>query len=93
MLFGGGSETEVTAVERGSITCAWSYRDTEAGWMVVPRWKGEFPESAVRKVVPTPCSPDSRSFAPMAKRPAYHRPDQIGRTDSSRPARSAAPSG
>lgn len=37
MLVAGGSEMNVVAVESGSVTCAWSYRDTGAGWLVVAR--------------------------------------------------------
>lgn len=54
VLTRGGPEMRVTAVERGSVTCAWSYRDTEAGRLVVARRQEEFPEPAVRKVVSTP---------------------------------------
>jgi uncharacterized protein YodC (DUF2158 family) len=54
VFIGGGPEMEVTAVERGTVTCAWSYRDTEAGWLVVAQREEEFPESAVRKVIPNP---------------------------------------
>ena len=53
-LIAGGLEMEVTAVEGGSVTCAWSYRDTEAGWLVVARREEEFPEAAVRKTGPSP---------------------------------------
>jgi uncharacterized protein YodC (DUF2158 family) len=53
-LIAGGLEMEVTAVESGSVTCAWSYRDTEAGWLVVARREEEFPEAAVRSVRPVP---------------------------------------
>lgn len=54
MLIAGGPEMSVMSVESGSVTCTWSYRDTEAGWLVVARREEEFPESAVRKVVPNP---------------------------------------
>ncbi|QDU23703.1 hypothetical protein [Urbifossiella limnaea] len=53
VLIAGGPDMQVTAVERGSVTCAWSYRDAEAGWLVVARREEVFPESAVRKVVPS----------------------------------------
>lgn len=52
MLIAGGPEMNVITIESGSVTCTWSYRDTEAGWQVVARREEEFPESAVRMVVP-----------------------------------------
>lgn len=48
----GGPEMTVVAVEGDAVTCAWSYRDLGAGWLVVARREEQFPDSDVRRVAP-----------------------------------------